>query len=192
MTRVRLGLLGTYLAAFLAASYLDLWTTGQALHHAGVSESNVYATSAGLYSASRAWLITAAGGAVMASLFAFGLRNAALVSETSLDHPLRSFSKFYLNPWSRRFIDRSPLHAISFALAFVLLRLLAAANNSVLMAGGVGPLGAAVRWVGRLTSPASGFVLTIGIVSVGLSVLLSPTAAALVRRVRTDQAKNGV
>lgn len=186
MNGVRVRLLDIYVAAFLSASYLDLWTTAQALHHAGVSEANVYSTSQGIYSAAKAWATTAGGGVVMASLFAFGIRNAGFVSDAAIEHPVRSFSKFYLNPWSRRFIDRSPLHALSYALAFVLLRLLAAGNNSVLMVGGVGPLGAAVRWVGRMTSPALGFVLAIGVVYFGLAIVLSPVAAELVKRSRGE------
>src|SRR6266404_1848263 len=92
---------------------------------------------------------------------------------------MRSFAKFYWNPWSRRVIDRSPLHMLSFALAFIVLRVLAAANNLLLCEHRFAPLGALVGAVGARTSPLVGFCLVIVIVFYLLAMLISPLAAAL-------------
>ena len=55
----------------------------------------------------------------------FGLLNARHVSQRWLQHPEHSFGKFYIIPWRKKVLDRSPLHMASFAIAFVPLRLLA-------------------------------------------------------------------
>ena len=47
-----------YLVAYLAASYLDLYTTRLALQRPGTSEGNVYATNQSSYSPAKAWVIT--------------------------------------------------------------------------------------------------------------------------------------
>jgi hypothetical protein len=177
---------GAYLVAYLAASALDLVTTELALMRPGSSEANVYATNSGVYSAEKAWLITAAGAAFMLPLFAFGVRNANTVSERWLNAPVRSFGTIYLNPFSRRFIDRAPLHAIAWAIAFVMFRLLAAINNALIAAAGAGPIGRAVRAVGRVTSAELGFIIVIGVMYVLLTIALSPWAAKIIKLIRHE------
>jgi hypothetical protein len=167
-----------YLFAYLAASMLDLGTTELALR-AGGSEGNVFATNAGTYDCIRSLLVTGVGGLVMTALFAFGIKNAARVSGHWLKHPMRSFLIFYLNPWSAGLIDRSPLHALSFAGAFVVLRVLAAVNNMFIVAGSVGPIGALVRTVSRITTPEFGFAFVLGPAFILLAVLLAPFCAKL-------------
>jgi len=73
---------------------------------------------------------------------------------------------------------------LSFALAFVVLRVLAAANNILLCEHRFAPLGALVGAVGRRTSPLIGFVVVIVIVFYLLAVLVSPFAAAVLDRSR--------
>jgi hypothetical protein len=131
-----------YLLAYFCASYLDLATTALAVRRPDVHERNVFAVDAQGYAPTRAWLITAAGAIVMEAFLLFGIRHAVKVDEIWLRRPIRSFAKFYVSPWSKNVIDRSPLHMLSFAMAFVVLRVLAAANNFLLYEYGFGPLGA--------------------------------------------------
>ncbi len=104
-------LASVYLAAYLAASSLDLWTTAIATG-GGATEGNPFAVSAGAYVATRAWVITAVGGLVLTAYVAFGLRNASRVSEEWLRRPVRSFvagpswnalSMLFFFPGRRRF-----------------------------------------------------------------------------------------
>jgi hypothetical protein len=168
----------TYLAVYFVASAADLMTTKMAIGSGG-SEANVYVTQAGFYFAARAWLLTGLGAVAMGSLFAFGLFYARCVVPHWFDHPLASFGYIYLNPWSR--LERSPLHAISYANAFVMLRFLAAANNLCIVVGLKSPIGSAVRAVGHITTPALGFTLVIGALYFALVLTLSPTAAKMLR-----------
>jgi hypothetical protein len=88
------------------------------------------------------------GRIVRRSLLLFGALSARWVSEHWLQHSIRSFAKFYVIFWSRKVMDRSPLHMLGFAIAFIPLRLLAAANNLLIYLFGTGPLG---RLIGLLT-----------------------------------------
>jgi hypothetical protein len=168
-----------YLAAYFAASAADLTTTEMAIR-AGGAEANVYVTDAGSYLAARALLLTGAGGIAMAALFALGHFYADRVAPIWLEHPITSFGRVYLNPWSR--IERSPLHAVSYAIAFVALRFLAAGNNICIVAGLKPPIGTAVRAIGYVTTQATGFVLVVGTLYLLLVVTLSPLAANVIRR----------
>jgi len=169
----------TYLVAYFAASVADLVTTKMAIQ-AGGKEANVYVTDAGSYLAARALLLTGVGGVAMAALFAFGHFYADRVAPIFLEHPITSFGRFYLNPWSR--IERSPLHAASYAIAFVALRFLAAGNNICIVVGLKPPIGTAVRAIGYATTQATGFVLVVGTLYLLLAVVLSPLAANVIRR----------
>src|SRR5205814_6704409 len=162
-----------YLLAYLLASYLDLGTTALALRRPEVHERNVFSVNAQGYVATRAWFITVIGGVAMEAFVLFGVRYAARVDGIWLRRPIRSFAKFYINPWSESVIDRSPLHMLSFALAFVVLRVLAAINNLLLYEYGFGPLGALVGAVGARTSPLVGFCLVIALVFYLLAMALS-------------------
>ena len=76
------------------------------------------------------------------------------------------------------------LHLLSLALAFAGVRLLAAANNLLLVAGEPGPLGVRVRWIGARTSPAIGLAVVMGGVYVALALAVSPLAARLITLMR--------
>lgn len=183
---IRWGWLAAYFAAYMFASVCDLVTTDLALLNEGAHEANAVIAQDGLYSALRAWQLTAAGGAAMVAVFAFGLIYAPRVSEHWLARPIRSFMTFYVNPWSRRVIDRSPLHMISLALGMVVLRLLASINNLLIWNDLTGPLGFAANELAKLTTPLTGFMIAIGSVYFLLSMALSPLAVRLLRRVRDD------
>jgi hypothetical protein len=116
----------------------------------------------------------------MVACVVFGAAYANRVAEVWLRHPVRSFARPYLNSWSKAVIDRSPLHALSYAIAFVALRLLAAANNLLLSTCGVAPLGSLVKAVAARTSPAVGLVVVIGAAYVLLAVAVAPLAARLI------------
>jgi len=180
-----------YALAYFAASGLDLWTTVLALHRPDAAEGNVFATSSGAYDNARAWLMTDAAGVLMTMFFAMGIWYADRMSVDWLKRPIRSFFTWRFNPlfidfWSRRTRDRAPLHAVSFAIAFAALRLLAAGNNLIIAAGYAGPLGVAVREVGRATTPAMGLILAMGAVYIALAVLLSPLGASLLQSLRSE------
>jgi len=169
-----------YGAAFLIAAWLDLSTTSLALTRAGASEGNVYATSGGSYVSASAWLITAIGGFFVEGFLLFAVLNASKVSEVWLRKPIRSFAKFYINPFSRNVMDRSPLHVLSFAIAFVPLRLLAALNNIAIFTFGDAPLGRLVGIAGRMTTPLIGFWLVLGTLFYLLAFAASPIGARLI------------
>ena len=181
----RSGMLAWFLLAYFAASALDLGTTSLALLRPGAAEANMFATSSGIYSALKGIALTLFGAAGMGWMFAFGLRHADRIEERWLRHPVRSFACFYINPWAPGAIVRSPLHLASYAIAFVVLRLLAAGNNLLIAAGDVGPLGLAVREAGRLTTPVAGFALAIGGAYLLITVAVSPLAARLMRLSRS-------
>jgi len=179
-----------YAVAYFAASGLDLGTTVLALHRPGAAEANVFATSSGAYDNAKAWLMTDAAGVLMTVLFALGLWYGDRMSADWLRHPIASFFYRRMNPlfvnfWSRHTRDRAPLHAVSFAIAFAALRLLAAGNNLIIAAGYTGPLGAAVRAAGRATTPAMGLILAMGAAYIALAVLLSPLGASLLQSLRS-------
>jgi len=185
-------LVGGFAAAYFAASGADLWTTALALHRADASEGNVFATSSGAYNSAKAWWITDAAAILVIGLFLQGVSYAGRVSPQWLDRPMRSYFYRHFNPlfidtWSKRSRDRAPIHAVSFALAFVVLRLLAAGNNLIIAAGYSGPLGVAVRAVGRMTTPGIGLILAMGALYMALAVLLSPLSAALLRSLRSER-----
>jgi hypothetical protein len=173
-----------YLVAYSIASYLDLATTVLAVQVPGVQEGNVMSVDAQGFAATQAWLTTAGGAVIMVGCVVFSFLYSAGISETWLQHPMRSFAKFYVNPWSAEMRDRSPIHMLSFALAFLLIRVLAAANNLLLSEGRFAPLGAFVGTLGRWTSPLVGFVLAILIVFYLLAIVISPLAAAILDRLR--------
>ena len=173
-----------YALAFVFAAWLDLSTTALALTRAGASEGNVYATTADGYAAARAWLITGLGGVVVEGYLLFGALNAGKAAEVWLQRPIRSFAKFYINPFARGVIDRSPIHALSFVIAFVPLRMLAALNNIAIYATGDAPLGRLVGYAGRLTTPTIGFWLVMGTLFYLLAFGVSPIAASLIRWLR--------
>ena len=171
-----------YLIAYFAAAYLDLYTTALALQRPGTTEGNVYSTTEKGYSSAAAWMITGIGAPLIVAFLIFGLVNARHVSHRWLEHPVQSFGKFYIIPWRKKVLDRSPLHMASFALAFPALRLLAAGNNLLIYHYGTGPLGWLVGIVYKYTSPTIGFWLVLGPLFCLLAVAFAPFAAYVIRR----------
>ena len=175
-----------YLVAYFIASYMDLATTSLGLQRPGVTEKNVLATNAEGYVAAKAWLLTIGGAIVMSACILFSARNAVSVESIWLRHPMRSFGTFYLNPWSPRGIGISPLHMLSFVIAFVLLRVLAAANNLLVYWYGFGPMGELIKWVATKTSPLAGFCI-VGFSFFLLTVVaVTPLAARLIASWRSQ------
>ncbi|MFN2509782.1 MAG: hypothetical protein ABR589_13580, partial [Chthoniobacterales bacterium] len=146
----------------------------------GVFEKNIFATNAAGYSAARAWLLTAAGAVVLGACILFAVRNSARVEETWLRHPVRSFGKFYLNPWSTSGLGVSPLHMLSFAIAFLLLRMIAAANNLSVYMSGFGPVGELIKAAAAATSPGVGFCIVAFSLFLVALIIVSPLAARLI------------
>ena len=173
-----------YAAAYLVASSLDLWTTRIALRGGG-PDGNPFVNSGGDYDAARAWFITALGGVVLVAYFVFGAVNANRVAAKWLRRPMRSFfvgpwSMASLVPWSKAVLDRSPLHALSFAVAFVILRLLGAGNNLCLVLYRVAPIGWFVNAVSTRTSPVLGLFVVGGGLYVLLALATSPWVAWII------------
>jgi len=177
-----------YGALFVFAAWLDLATTALALTRSGANEGNVYAVSGSGYDATRAWLISGAGGLVILGFLAFALVNQARVADVWLDKPVRSFGKLYINPFARGVMDRSPLHMLSFVVAFVPLRLLAALNNLLIYAFGMAPIGWLVGRASRMTTPTIGFWLVLGTLFYALAFAAAPVAARLIRWMRRPEA----
>lgn len=169
-----------YAAAYLACAGLDLGTTTLALTHADVSEGNVYAKDAAGYAASRAWTINLVALVLIeAGLIASGLA-AANVAEVWLRRPVASFAKVYVNPFARRLADRGPLHVVSFALAFLVLRLLAAGNNLMIYKTGYGPIGALIGGLSHHSTPLIAFWLVLAPAFYLLAFAISPLAVRVI------------
>jgi hypothetical protein len=169
-----------YLLAYFIASYLDLYTTTLALRRPGTSEGNVYSTSGHDYMPTKAWAITAAGALFIEAFLLFGAVYADRVSEHWLRHPICSFAKMYVRFWSPKVMDRSPLHMLSFVVAFVPLRLLAAGNNLSIYYFGTGPLGRLIGLLSHRTSLVVAFWLVMGSLFYLLTFACSPLAARLI------------
>jgi hypothetical protein len=178
-----------YAVAYLAAAALDLKTTLMALERSGVSEGNVYASGAAGYDVARAWLITLAAGVVIEGFLLFGALNAGKVADRWLQRPVRSFAKFYINPFARSVIDRSPLHALAFVLAFPLLRVLASGNNLIIWAGQTAPLGSLIGMVSRATAPTIAFWAVMAPLFYLVTFACAPPAASVIRWLRRDGAE---
>lgn len=170
-----------YLIAYFAAAWMDLYTTELALQKPGTTEGNVYATNEGGYSSKAAWMITIISAPFIAAFLAWGLIRGHHVSRYCFDHPIRSFGKFYILPWRKRILDRSPLHMASFAIAFPALRVLAAGNNLMIYLIGTGPLGWLVGYFSNRTTPAIGFWLVMGPLFCLLAIGFAPTAGSILK-----------
>jgi hypothetical protein len=179
-------LLGLYGLAYLAGCWLDLTTTTMALRHPGASEGNIYATDAAGYVAARAWTINLAAFLLVGACLVWSARNAGKVAEVWLERPVRSFAKFYINPFAPGVADRSALHMLSFVLAFPLLRLLAAGNNLMIWRTGTGPLGWLIGVLSKAGSPALAFWLVMAPVFYLAAFAVSPFAARILRGLRQD------
>ena len=201
ITKRRFGLiLAVYLLAYFAASWLDLASTSLGLQRPGVTEKNVFATTGtGTYDPGKAWLLTLAGGSIMLACVWFAVSRASHVGKRWLQHPVRSFGEFHLNPFSRKALDVTPLHFLSLALAFPALRAIAAANNLMVYLYGWGPLGSVMKWVAERTTPLAGFAAVALSSFVVLMLAVSPLAALIIgswqlaggRRLQLDAGTSG-
>ena len=181
-----------YTAAYLLASYMDHVSTSLGLQRAGVQERNVLATDSAGYSHWRAWLLTAGGAVMMGGCIWFAVRNAKAVDRQWLHHPVRAFGRLsYVNPWSVVAIRVAPLQMLSVALAFVPLRLLAAANNLSVYWYGAGPMGELIKLLTPKTSPAAAFLIVSCLFFYPLVLALSPVAARLINSWRETDAPGG-
>jgi len=174
-------IVSAYLLSYLLASFLDLSTTALALQQSGAHEGNAFVTSAQAYMSARAWIITAAAGIILAGFVVFAARNAGRVEDKWLLHPISSFASFYVNPWSPAAIGKSPLHMLSFTIAFVVMRLLAAGNNVLIHVYGFAPIGAPIQWLSRRMSPLFGFAAVIVPLFYLLAIAVSPLAARMLK-----------
>ena len=183
--------LAAYLLAYLASSILDLGTTALGLQRLGVTEKNVFALdSSGAYVASSAWLLTLGGALVMVACTLFAAKYAGSVKPEWLAHPVRSFSQVYLSPWSRSALEVSPVHTLALVLAFVVLRVAAAANNLLVYAYGWGPMGAAIKWASSMTNPLIGFCLVVFACFIGAMIAAAPFAARILLWWRDGEVAN--
>lgn len=160
-----------YLTAYFVASWMDLSTTSLGLTKPGVSEKNVFAINGEGYSPQNAWLLTVAGAVMLTACVLESFRNSNRVEEHWLKHPVRSFGKFYFNPWSEEAIRFTPIHFLSLTIAFLLLRVFAALNNLGVYWLGIGPMGELMEIVASKTSPLIGFSL------IGFSLFIITTLA---------------
>jgi hypothetical protein len=170
-----------YLTAYFVASWMDLSTTSVGLTQPGVSEKNVLAVTSEGYSSKNAWLLTAAGAVILTACILESFRNSHRVAEHWLKYPVRSFGKLYFNPWSEEAIKFTPIHFLSLAIAFLLLRMLAALNNLAVILYGFGPMGELMEMVASKTSPLIGFI-TIGFFFfIIVTLAVAPFAAKVIR-----------
>jgi hypothetical protein len=166
-----------YAVAYLVAAALDLGTTAMALQRTGASEGNVFATGAAGYDAMRAWVTTLVAGFVIEGFLLIAALNAGKVAQNWLQRPVRSFGKFYVNPFARSVVDRSPLHTLAFVFAFPLLRVLAAGNNLMIWAGMTPPFGWLIGVLTHATTPAIAFWAVMGPAFYLLAFAMAPLAA---------------
>jgi len=174
-------LAAVYAVAYLIAAACDLGTTALALQREGFGEGNVYATDDTGYVAARAWVITLFMGVLIEVFMAASLLRAGKATEACLRRPIRSFGKFYINPFAASMADRAPIHVLSFCLAFVPLRLLASLNNLLIYKAGFAPLGLLIAKVAQVSSPSLGFWLIMGPAFYLLAFAAAPAAAAVIR-----------
>jgi hypothetical protein len=177
-----------YLSLYALASYLDMWTTHLALTTSGTHEGNAFVTSAQVYLTTRAWITTVVGGAIMVGCVVFAAAYAERMDGQWLLSPVSSFKKMHLNPWSKAAMTVSPLHALSLALGFALLRILAAANNTLIYFYGFAPIGGLIELIAKRTSEVVAFAIVIVPLFYLLAIAVSPLAAAIVAAWRTSSA----
>jgi hypothetical protein len=186
-----------YAAAYVGASFLDLWTTHLALQQSHAAEGNPFAVIDGDYSANQAWIYAAIVGPILIAYAAYGAANIHLVADTWLRRPLCSYAKFggwvgltvlfslYFVPRS----DRGALHSLSAAIAFVALRLLATMNNAMIATMGDGFLAAALRPVISAIGPLWAFIVVICGLYAGLTLLTAKILGSLMAALREAETR---
>lgn len=169
-----------YLPVYVLASCLDLWTTHLALTISGTHEGNSFVTNGQIYLTAQAWITTIVGGVIMVGCVVFAAAYAHRMDGQWLQRPISSFKKVYLNPWSDAAITVSPLHALSLAIGFALLRILAAINNTLIYFYGFAPIGELIDRVARRTSETAAFVVVLVPLFYLLAMAVSPLAARII------------
>jgi len=177
-----------YLPLYAIASYLDLWTTHLALSAAGTHEGNAFVTNGQVYLTTQAWIITIIGGVLMIGCVVFAAAYANRMDGQWLSQPMSSFKKIYLNPWSREAMTVSPLHALSLAMGFALLRIFAAINNTLIYYYGFAPIGGLIDRVAQRTSEMAAFVIVLLPLFYLLAMAVSPLAARIITAWRSPVA----
>jgi hypothetical protein len=170
---------GLYLLIYSLAAYADLWTTMFAIRAAGAHEGNVFSTSGSDYMVTRALLINIGGAVIMTACVMFSANYVESMDPQWLLRPMASFGQLYLNPWSPAAIRVSPLHMLSLALGFVVLRLLAAGNNLMIYFFGVAPIGEPIKIIAQHTSGVFAFTIVLVPLFYVLAIGVSPIAAKL-------------
>ncbi len=174
--------LAIYLAFYLAASWCDLASTELGLQRPGTSEKNVFAVGPeGEFDAAKAWLLTIGGAAILGACVAFAVARAEAMDPRWLRQPVRALAQFHLNPFSQKGLAVAPLQLLSLAVAYPLLRMIAAANNVLVYWTGFGPMGALMKVVAAETSPLIGFALVAISAFVLVLIVIAPLAARLLQ-----------
>ena len=168
-----------YLVLYSLAAFLDLSTTMIALSRSGAHEGNSFVSNGQSYLPARALIVNLAGAVVMTACVIFSVNHAQQVETKWLDHPVASFGKIYLNPWSAGASGVSPLHMLSMAIAFLAMRVVAAANNLLIYFYGFAPIGALITGMARHTSELVAFAVVIISLFYLLAIAVSPIAAKL-------------
>lgn len=174
-----------FMTAYIAASFLDLATTDLALtlNHAA-REGNIAATSDGAYDVLKAVLITLGGGVVLGGMFWSGLRSARRVGETWLNNPRRAMMRVTLIPGFERDRSRRPLTLITYAVAFVILRVAAASNNAMIAFGVTGWIATIVNRLAHIVPPLAATILTVCGLYWLIAWTIAPLCATLLRHAR--------
>jgi hypothetical protein len=178
---------GLYLLAYSLAACADLWTTTFAIERAGAREGNIFAANGPVYIPTRALIINIGGAVIMTACVMFSASYAESMEPEWLLRPMASFRNMYLNPWSPAAIRVSPLHMLSLALGFVVLRLLAAGNNMLIYFYGIAPIGAPIKMIAQHTSGVLAFAIVLVPLFYVLAIAVSPIAAKLLSLDLTDR-----
>lgn len=172
-----------FLTAYFAASFLDLATTDLALtlNHAA-REGNIAATSDGAYDILKAVLIALGGGALLGWMFWTGLRNAPRLGENWLNNPRRAIMRLTLVPGFERDRSRRPLTLVTYAIAFVILRVAAASNNAMIALGVTGWIAMIVNQAAHIMPPLAATILVVCGLYWLIALGIAPICAKLLRR----------
>ncbi len=176
---------GLYLVLYTIASWSDLWTTALALQRVGAHEQNAFVVNGQTYMAFRAWGVTIAGAFLLSWCVIFASRYASYTDPVWLAHPIASFRRVVVNPWSKRARGFSPLHMLALALGFAALRFVAAINNLSILFFDFAPVGELVRAVSRTVPLGFAFCIVVIPLYYLLTVLVSPVAARIISYWRT-------
>ena len=178
-----------YMVLYVLGAAFDLWTTTLALQRPDIHEGNIAATTDGAFDLWRAISWNIAGGALLGVCVTSSLFFAPKVAPRWLEAPRRSFAHLYVLPWRARHLAYTPIHMLSYAFAFILLRVIAGSNNALLATGHTGILSWPIRQLAGYTGELTAVVSIVSLLYVGLTLAIAPTAAATLRWARALQDK---